>query len=102
MAGMTHALFSDICRKMLPGGGYYTTKNQITFILRKVVYRSGNRSPFSNSLFNSRQEMKKLRAMSDARVPPTDERGYILPPLEYRRLQAQGRIKHMPNYFDNR
>jgi len=47
-------------------------------------------------------EMKKLRAMSDARVPPTDERGFILPPLEYRRLQAQGRIKHMPNYFDNR
>merc|ERR1712228_971069 len=47
-------------------------------------------------------EMKKLRAMSDARVPPTDDRGHILPPLAFRRLQAQGRIKHMPNYIDNR
>ncbi|XP_002125954.2 uncharacterized protein LOC100182340 isoform X1 [Ciona intestinalis] len=47
-------------------------------------------------------EMKRLDVLSDARVPPTDDRGRILPPLSFRRLQAQGRIRHLPMSLDNR
>ncbi|CAK8694688.1 testis-expressed protein 52-like isoform X2 [Clavelina lepadiformis] len=46
-------------------------------------------------------EMKRLNAFSEARVPPTDDKGRILPPLSYRRLKAQGRIKHLPMSLQN-
>lgn len=46
--------------------------------------------------------MKKLNVLSKARVPPTDEKGHIIPPLAFRRLKAQGRIRHIPMTTDGR
>nr|CAB3266913.1 uncharacterized protein ENSP00000372125 homolog [Phallusia mammillata] len=48
------------------------------------------------------EEMRRMKMMSDARVPPTDDKGRILPPLAFRRLKAQGRIRHQPMSLDNR
>ncbi|XP_039267548.2 testis-expressed protein 52-like isoform X2 [Styela clava] len=41
-------------------------------------------------------EMKRLKVMTTARVPPIDNRGRIIAPMTLRRLQSQGRIKHRP------
>ena len=48
------------------------------------------------------QEMKRLNVLSHARAPPTDNKGRIIPPLAFRRLKAQGRIRHLPMTLDNR
>lgn len=41
-------------------------------------------------------EVKRLEIMTAGRLPPTDSVGRIIAPLQLRRLQAQGRIRHRP------
>lgn len=46
------------------------------------------------------KQMKRLHVLTEARIPPTDNKGRIIPPLALRRLRAQGRIKHRPMTTD--